>query len=412
MMAPEVHVPHSEIMHESMRVRDELLEIEAAVDIAAHSHRAALLRDARQRLGYSHAETLPDDGLVDVRIDNKVPVITPESLTAILPLSLTSAETTMQARSDIESIIRHDDDRLLVIAGPCSIHDPSAALLYAQQLGELRAEHAGELEVVMRGYMEKPRTELGWKGFIYDPLLDESDDINLGVVATRMVAGQITNLGVPIAMERLNALTPQYVNGLVAYDAIGARNTTDQKAREYASGTSSPVGFKNTPEGSILAAAEAMVSAAGRHAFLGMNMNGGPAQINTLGNTTGHIILRGDQHGPNYDSETVAQTKKILAKKGLTQSIVVDASHGNSNKRAAEQMTAIISVAEQVAMGELALRGVMIESNLVAGAQKLVVGQELRFGQSITDECVDLEETAEMMQLLAEAVQLRRQRVN
>jgi 3-deoxy-7-phosphoheptulonate synthase len=259
----------------------------------------------------------------------------------------------------------------------------------------------------MRAYMEKPRTELGWKGFIYDPLLDESDDINLGVAATRMLTCQITELGVPIAMERLNALTPQYVNALVAYDTIGARNTTDQKSREYASATSSPVGFKNTPEGSIEAAAQAVVSANGGHAFLGMGMDGTPNQINSTGNSTAHIILRGAADGPNYSAEHIAKTKQILAAKGLKQSIVVDASHGNSRKQASQQKVVIADICRQVSGGEPAICGVMIESNLVAGQQKLGDPAALIYGQSITDECVGLAETTEMLAMLAKASQAR-----
>ncbi len=262
----------------------------------------------------------------------------------------------------------------------------------------------------MRAYMEKPRSELGWKGFIYDPLLDESDDINLGVVATRMLSCMITDSGVPIAMERLNALTPQYVNALVAYDVIGARTTTDQKSREYASATSSPVGFKNTPEGSVTAAVQAIVSAAGSHSFLGMDLNGLPIQVKSKGNPTGHVILRGDADGPNYSPEHIAATKEKLAKKDLVESIVVDASHGNSGKKAVNQIKVIEGVCDQVANGEEAIIGVMVESNLVAGNQKLGDPKDLKYGCSITDECVDVDETADMLAKLAAAVEKRRQK--
>jgi 3-deoxy-7-phosphoheptulonate synthase len=210
------------------------------------------------------------------------------------------------------------------------------------------------------------------------------------------------------AMERLNALTPQYVNALVAYDTIGARNTTDQKSREYASGTSSPVGFKNTPEGSIEAAVQAVVSANGGHAFLGMGMNGVPNQINSSGNSTAHVILRGDANGPNYSAEHIAETKHMLEKKGLIQSIIVDASHGNSGKQASRQKEVIADVSRQVASGETAICGVMIESNLVRGNQKLGDPKDLVYGLSITDECVDTNETEEMLAMLADASSVRK----
>jgi 3-deoxy-7-phosphoheptulonate synthase len=222
-----------------------------------------------------------------------------------------------------------------------------------------------------------------------------------------MLSCQITDSGVPIAMERLNALTPQYVNALVAYDTIGARNTTDQKSREYASGTSSPVGFKNTPEGSIEAAIQAVVSANGGHAFLGMGMNGAPNQINSTGNSTAHVVLRGNANGPNYSAEHIAETKQMLEKKGLIQSIIVDASHGNSGKKASRQKEVITDISQQVSSGETAICGVMIESNLVEGNQKLGDPKDLVYGKSITDECVGIVETEAMLGVLAGASSAR-----
>ncbi len=408
-MIPQAIMEQTTILEEAARIKAMLLRVQAAVDDIARETEAALLKDGRQRLGYNPVN-LPDPAaLVDTRVSGKTPVITPKMLSQVLPVSKESAQTTAKSRQMITDILDRAEHKLLVIVGPCSIHDAKAALEYAAHIQKWRAKHGDNLEIVMRAYMEKPRTELGWKGFIYDPLLDESDDINLGLVATRMLACRITELGVPIAMERLNALTPQYVNALVAYDTIGARNTTDQKSREYASATSSPVGFKNTPEGSINAAAQAIVSANGSHAFLGIGMNGTPYQINSTGNPTAHIILRGAADGPNYSAEHIAKTKAMLAAKGLRQAIVVDASHGNSSKQAERQQLVIEDVCRQISGGEAAICGVMIESNLVAGMQVLADPADLLYGQSITDACVDLADTEAMLTMLAEAAKARQE---
>ncbi len=407
-MVPDDTVRQASILKESVRIKELLLEVQKQVQSSAQATADKLLVGSRQKLGYPAVESAGTSEMIDTRVLAKTPVITPKMTADAVPVSSKSLRTTRQSREDITNILEHKDGRLLVVVGPCSIHDPKAALEYAGHIQNWREAYSGSLEIVMRAYMEKPRTELGWKGFIYDPRLDESDDINLGVVATRMIACMITDLGVPIAMERLNALTPQYVNALVAYDVIGARNTTDQKSREYASATSSPIGFKNTPEGSITAAAQAVVSAAGPHAFLGMGMDGAPMQVNSKGNPTGHIILRGAADGPNYSAEHIVRTKDILRKKGLLESIIIDASHGNSGKKAANQMAVIEDVSRQVSEGEQAICGVMIEGNLVAGAQKLGDPQALVYGQSITDECVDINETEKMLDVLADAAAKRK----
>ncbi|MDL2362889.1 MAG: 3-deoxy-7-phosphoheptulonate synthase [Patescibacteria group bacterium] len=411
-MSPETALHHSTILEESIRVRDELLVVENVVEEAAHEARLNCLPGVRERLGYAPLDTDHAQDLIDTRIESKQTVIAPESLAEALPVTKEGAATTRIARAAIEAILHGDDDRLVVIVGPCSIHDPEAALEYASHVIAWRESYGNDLEIIMRAYMEKPRTELGWKGFVYDPLLDESDDINLGLVATRMLTSQIVNTGVPTGMERLNALTPQYVNGLVAYDAIGMRNTTDQKAREYGSGTSSPVGFKNTAEGerSVLSAAEAVVTARGPHAFLGVGMNNTTKQIETTGNDSAHIILRGDADGPNYEAEHINRAIKVLGQKGLLQAIIVDASHGNSRKKAANQQKVIADVARQVHDGQQAIKGVMIESFLLGGNQKLIPGKsrELKYGQSITDECVSIDETDVMLGMLAHALHKRR----
>lgn len=398
------------VLDESAKIKNRLLKVQAEIEAAAKAAADKLLETARQELGYDETAAAGSDQLVDSRVTSKTTVLTPKLLAGVLPVSKRSAQTTADSRQSIVDILRHKDQRLIAIVGPCSIHDPKSALEYAKRVKEWRERYGDQLEVVMRAYIEKPRTELGWKGFIYDPLLDGSDDINLGLVAARMLACQITDMGVPIAVERLNALTPQYLNALVAYDVIGARNTTDQKSREYASATSSPVGFKNTPEGSIQVAAQAIVSAKGKHAFLGIDTSGATKQVNTKGNDTGHVILRGDNNGPNYSAEHIATTKAILHDKGLEESIIVDASHGNSGKKASRQMAVIESISQQVAGGETAICGVMVESNLVAGNQKLGKPEDLVYGQSITDECVDLQETEKMLDKLSQAAAARRKK--
>jgi 3-deoxy-7-phosphoheptulonate synthase len=398
----------SEVLREAARIRDELLEVQTQIESAARQIETKLVKEVRHNLGYGESHKAVPAGLVDERVKTKTRVITPELLVAVLPLSKASAKTTEASRRAIGDILSHKGNRLLVVTGPCSIHDPKATLEYAAKVKEWRDTYGDTLEIVMRAYVEKPRTELGWKGFVYDPLLDGSNDINLGLVATRMLACQVTDMGVPIAVERLNALTPQYLNGLVSYDVIGARNTTDQKAREYASGTSSPVGFKNPPQGDPNVAPQAIVSAKGEHSFLGIGMNGAIRRIDTSGNDMGHVILRGDESGPNYDAGSVHGVQEILHKKGLTEAIVIDASHGNSYKKASLQMRVIDDVCAQIADGEASIRGVMMESNVHAGAQKLGDPKDLKYGVSITDECVDIGETSEMLEKLSAAVKKRR----
>lgn len=410
-MSPETGQMEHPMMDEARIITNELITVQTRVEEVANNTEAIMLKGIREKLGYEPVLTNGLTDIVDTRISNKTTVITPHGLATVLPVSKVSAETTRKARNSIEDILSDRDDRLIVITGPCSIHDPEAALEYAQKVKEWREEYGDDLEILMRAYFEKPRTEKDWKGLVYDPLLDGSDDINLGLTVTRLIATQITSMGVPIASERLNALTPQYLNGLVAYDAIGARNTTDQKSREYASGTSSPVGIKNTPEGSIKAAAEGVKSANAPHTFLGMSVNGLPMQVGTTGNDTAHIILRGSDKGPNYDEVSIAQTKSLLAKKGLPKAIVIDASHANSGKDETRQIEVIRSIAEQLNLGETAIKGVMIESNLQPGKQKLVLGEKdnLKYAVSVTDGCVDLTETETMLQMSAKAVMQRRE---
>jgi 3-deoxy-7-phosphoheptulonate synthase len=335
--------------------------------------------------------------------------VTPASVATVVPVPAASAVTTRAARRAVTDIVTGADDRLVVIAGPCSVHDPAAALEYAAFIARMRQRFGNDLEILMRTYTEKPRTGVDWKGFAYDPFLDGSSRISVGLVATRMLMCGITALGVPVAAEPLNALTPQYVNGLVTYNGVGARNVTDQTARERVSGFSSVVGFKNSPEGSIDAAVQAVLTARAPHEFLGVDHHGVSAQLSTTGNDTAHVILRGDKDGPNYSAAHIAETRRRLAERGLPEVVVVDASHGNSQKNHLRQIEVVHDLAGQVAGGERAIRGVMVESNLVAGRQDLDRRHpdRLVYGQSVTDACVDPGTTEEMLAELATAARKR-----
>lgn len=397
----------TDIIDKSLKLKADLLEIQKELEMATIQKEQELVEIYRQNEGLTENHYAHSTDLIDTRVLRKTRVVSPKLLTTALPVSERSAQVTRDTRDHVVEILTGNDRRLIAVVGPCSIHDPTAAYEYALLVKDWRDKYGDSLEIIMRTYVEKPRTELGWKGFVYDPLLNESDDINLGLIASRMLACKITDLGVPIAVERLNALTPQYMNSLISYDVIGARNTTDQKAREYASATSSPVGFKNTPEGSIEFAVQAIVSAAGKHAFLGIDAYGATKQINTKGNPTGHIILRGGSKGPNYSEDYINQARELLKSKHLTEAVVIDASHGNSGKKASNQINAINSVIKQINAGEEIIKGIMIESNLVSGAQKIDVLENLTYGQSVTDECVDIKETESMLSSLAEAIRNR-----
>ncbi|TFV69919.1 3-deoxy-7-phosphoheptulonate synthase [Blastococcus sp. CT_GayMR19] len=369
-----------------------------------------LLPEVRRQLGSLDPEPVDLSDLTNTRIVGLDVVVTPEAVATVLPLSAASAATTRAGRRAVTDIVRGADGRLAVIAGPCSIHDPAATLEYAGFLREMRERHGGDLEIVMRTYTEKPRTEVDWKGFAYDPYLDGSNNISVGLIATRMIMGRITAMGVPVAAEPLNALSPQYVDGLVTYNGVGARNVTDQTARERVSGFSAVVGFKNSPEGSIEAAIQAVVAARAPHEFLGVDRHGMTAQLSTTGNETAHVILRGDKNGPNYSATHIADTKAKLSERGLPSVVVVDASHGNSQKNHLRQLDVVHDLSGQIAGGETAIRGVMLESNLVAGRQDLDHQHPgaLVYGQSVTDACVDLDMTAAMLDDLAGAARTRR----
>jgi 3-deoxy-7-phosphoheptulonate synthase len=398
------------VLAESRRIADHLLDVQRRVNAQIDAMQSELLPQVRRALGCQRAEPVDLAGLVNTRIAGLSTVVSPEAVATLLPLSAASAATTRAGRRAVADILRGTGDRLAVIAGPCSIHDPAATLAYAGFIRRMRDRHGDDLEIVMRTYTEKPRTEVDWKGFAYDPYLDGSNHISVGLIATRMLMGEITAMGVPVAAEPLNALTPQYVDGLVTYNGVGARNVTDQTARERVSGFSSVVGFKNSPEGSIEAAIQAVVAARAGHDFLGVDRHGVTAQLSTTGNDTGHVILRGDKHGPNYSADHVARTRAALRRRGLPEVLVVDASHGNSQKNHLRQLDVVHDLAGQLAGGESAIRGVMLESNLVAGRQDLDQHHPgaLEYGKSVTDACVDLDMTAALLDELADAVRARR----
>jgi 3-deoxy-7-phosphoheptulonate synthase len=412
-MALHEDLPADRMLEVSAEIADHLLDLQRQVNDQMDATQAHLLPGVRQSLGLQDTADVDLADLVNARIAALTVVVTPEAVASVLPLSAASAATTRAGRRAVTDVVTGADQRLAVIAGPCSIHDPAAAVEYAGFVRRMRDRHGDDLEIVMRTYTEKPRTEVDWKGFAYDPYLDGSNRISVGLVATRMLMCRITAMGVPVAAEPLNALTPQYVNGLVTYNGVGARNVTDQTARERVSGFSSVVGFKNSPEGSIDAAVQAVIAARAPHEFLGIDSHGRTAQLSTTGNETGHVILRGDKNGPNYSAAHIADTRAKLRARGLPEVVVVDASHGNSRKDHLRQMDVVRDLAGQIASGEQAIRGVMLESNLVAGRQDLDQRQPeaLAYGLSVTDACVDPQTTAAMLEELAGAVRARRRRV-
>jgi 3-deoxy-7-phosphoheptulonate synthase len=324
-----------------------------------------------------------------------------------IPRTLTATRTVAASRSAIHAILTGADDRLLVIVGPCSIHDPAAAMDYASRLAALRETLADRLEIVMRVYFEKPRTTVGWKGLINDPDLDGSFRIDKGLRLAREVLSAVNNLGLPAATEFLDLITPQYIADLVAWGAIGARTTESQIHRELASGLSCPIGFKNGTDGNVRIAAEAVKSAAQPHHFMAVTKGGRNAIAATTGNSDCHVILRGGVT-PNYDAASVEAAAAVLGKIGLAPRLMIDASHANSSKQPDNQPKVTADVGRQLAAGENRIIGVMIESNLVAGRQDVVPGRPLQYGQSITDGCIDWATTEALLHELAEAVESRR----
>jgi len=346
----------------------------------------------------------------DLRIREIKELCPPAHVMREFPCSDQAGEVVHQTRQAIHKILHGEDDRLVVVIGPCSIHDPKAALEYAQRLVKLRAEHADALEIVMRVYFEKPRTTVGWKGLINDPQLDGSFNINQGLRIARELILDINELGLPAACEYLDMITPQYIADLVSWGAIGARTTESQVHRELASGLSCPVGFKNGTGGSIGIAVDAIKAASHPHHFLSVTKGGHSAIVTTLGNEDCHIILRGGQK-PNYDAQSVEQASQKMQAAGLRPSIMIDSSHSNSSKDYRRQPEVLADVGAQISGGDERIMGVMIESHLVAGRQDLVDGQALTYGQSITDGCIGWDDTETVLDQLAQSVRERRKLV-
>jgi 3-deoxy-7-phosphoheptulonate synthase len=343
----------------------------------------------------------------DLRIRSQKPLVAPATLEAELPLSDGDAEFIAKSRREIAGILTGTDDRLLVVVGPCSIHDPEAAVEYAERLREAAKLHAGTLLIAMRVYFEKPRTVVGWKGFINDPGLDGTFQINEGLRRARKLLIDVTAHGLPIATEFLDTTIGQYYADLIAWAAIGARTVESQVHRELASGLSCPVGFKNGTDGNVRVAAEAILAARQPHPFLSVTKGGHTAIVATKGNDDCHIILRGGK-SPNYDAASVAAACDELARNGLEARLMIDASHGNSSKQHERQLDVADAIAAQLEAGESRIVGVMVESNLVGGRQDLVPGTDLVRGQSITDACLGWEESVRLLDRLAGAVRDRR----
>jgi 3-deoxy-7-phosphoheptulonate synthase len=350
----------------------------------------------------------------DERIRDIMPLPPPEHLIRFFPIRGTAMETlVVNTRQTIRRIMNRQDDRLLVVIGPCSIHDPQAALEYARRLKAERDRHAGTLEVVMRVYFEKPRTTVGWKGLINDPYLDESYRIDEGLRIARQLLLDINRLGVPAGSEFLDVISPQYIGDLISWGAIGARTTESQVHRELASGISAPIGFKNGTDGNIKIATDAIQAAARPHHFLSVHKNGQVAIVETRGNTDCHVILRGGK-APNYDAASVAAACADLEAAKLPCRVMVDCSHANSSKQHQKQIDVARDIAGQIAGGSRSVFGVMVESHLSAGAQKFSPGKDdpaqLDYGKSITDACIGWDDSVQVLDALAEAVQARRQR--
>jgi 3-deoxy-7-phosphoheptulonate synthase len=350
----------------------------------------------------------------DERIKDITVLPPPEHLIRFFPIAGTPVEKLIaQTRKAIQKIVHGKDDRLLVIIGPCSIHDPAAALEYARRLQPMREKYADTLEVVMRVYFEKPRTTVGWKGLINDPYLDESCRIDEGLRIARQLLIEINRTGLPAASEFLDVISPQYIGDLISWGAIGARTTESQVHRELASGLSAPIGFKNGTDGNIKIATDAIQAASRGHHFLSVHKNGQVAIVQTLGNKDCHVILRGGK-APNYDAASVAVACEELEAAKLPASLMVDCSHANSSKLHSRQIEVAKDIAAQLANGSRQVFGVMVESHLLDGAQKFTPGKDdpskLNYGQSITDACISWDDSQDVLQVLSDAVKTRRSR--
>ena len=346
----------------------------------------------------------------DERIDNIVPLPPPEHLIRFFPIQGTAVETQIaETRAKVRQILHGRSDRLLVVIGPCSIHDPAAALEYARRLAEQRRRHSETLEVLMRVYFEKPRTTVGWKGLINDPYMNGSFRINEGLRIARDLLVRINQAGAPAGCEFLDVISPQYIGDLVSWGAIGARTTESQVHRELASGLSAPVGFKNGTDGNVKIAVDALLAARQKHHFLSVHKSGQVAIVETRGNDDCHIILRGGK-APNYDAAAVQAAGAELARAKLPERLMIDCSHANAAKDYRRQPAVAADIGRQIAGGERRIVGVMVESHLVEGRQDLETGKPLTFGQSVTDACLGWDDSVELLEGLAAVVNERRKR--
>jgi len=344
----------------------------------------------------------------NLRINEIIQVVPASKIHDKFPITEAAAKTVFETRRQIHDILHQQDDRLLVVIGPCSIHDTAAALEYAGRLLALKQELADDLLIVMRVYFEKPRTTVGWKGLINDPYLDESFKINEGLALARKLLLDLNSMGLPAGTEFLDLISPQYVADLVSWGAIGARTTESQGHRELASGLSCPVGFKNGTDGTMNVAVDAIGAAQRPHVFMSMTKAGHSAIFSTTGNDDTHVILRGGQR-PNYDAESVDIAAQEMTKAGITPCLMVDFSHANSRKQFKKQLDVAQDVAGQVSRGDKRIIGTMIESHLVEGNQSLEAGKPLTYGQSITDACISWDDSVEILHSLAQAVRKRRE---
>jgi len=335
------------------------------------------------------------------------PLISPDILLAELPITPEIATQVARTRREIEAIFSGEDSRLLVVVGPCSIHDPQAALLYASKLQQAREQFATTLCIIMRIYFEKPRTSVGWKGLINDPHLDNSFDINNGLRTARRLLLEINQLGLPAATEFLDTIIPPFISDLISWGAIGARTTESQIHRQLASGQDMPIGFKNSTSGNVQVAINAVRAAMHPHQLLGIDQAGRPTIFSTLGNEHCHVILRGGWHKPNYDAATLAEVQQQLIQDRLPPYLMVDCSHGNSQQIYLQQAAVVNDLCQQIENGNSSIAGTMIESHLVEGNQHFVPGKKLTFGQSITDACLSWDQTLPLLTQLAEVCQSR-----
>ncbi|KAI9703523.1 MAG: 3-deoxy-7-phosphoheptulonate synthase [Bogoriella megaspora] len=365
-------------------------------------------------MAYLDNAKLPGNVRDDVRIVGQDPLIPPALLSSELPAPTIAQETVLRGREEAVKIITQQDDRLLVICGPCSIHDPATAIEYCQRLKQLSDKLQDDLLIIMRAYLEKPRTTVGWKGLINDPDIDESYKINKGLRISRKLFCDLTSQGMPIASEMLDTISPQFLADLISLGAIGARTTESQLHRELASGLSFPIGFKNGTDGSLGVAVDAIGSAAAKHHFMGVTKQGLAAITRTSGNEHCFVILRGGTKGINYDKGSVKATREALAKKGQKEIMMIDCSHGNSQKNHKNQPKVAQVIADQIRDGEDGIVGVMIESNINEGNQKVPPEgpASLKKGVSITDACIDWDSTVETLEGLASSVRARREKKN